>query len=82
MNFNFENEIVIITGASRGIGKNIAINFAKNNAKVILISRSKNKLKLLKEKINNKYGNACYYAIDISDYESYRKTVHNIIKKY
>ena len=82
MNINFKNEIVIITGASRGIGKNIAINFAKNNAKVILISRSKDKLKLLNKEINNKYGKASYYAVDISDYESYRKILQNIIKKY
>ena len=31
-----KNKIALITGASRGIGKAIAIEFAKNNAKVII----------------------------------------------
>ena len=32
----FKNEIVLITGSSRGIGKAIAFAFAKKGAKVVL----------------------------------------------
>mgnify|MGYP001376825128 CR=1 FL=1 len=37
---SFENKVVLITGAARGIGKATAIEFAKNNAKVIAVSRT------------------------------------------
>ena len=32
----FENKIVLVTGGSRGIGKAVAIEFAKNNANVVI----------------------------------------------
>ena len=36
MNINLENKVVIITGSSRGIGKDMAIHFAKEGAKVVI----------------------------------------------
>lgn len=38
--FNFKNKIVLITGASRGIGKNISEKFTKYGAKTINLSTS------------------------------------------
>ena len=40
----FDNKVVIITGASSGIGKNLAIRFAQLNAKVALAARDDKKL--------------------------------------
>ena len=37
---NFENKVVIVTGASRGIGGTAAISFAKEGATVIGVARS------------------------------------------
>ena len=44
---NFTNKNVIITGSSRGIGKDIAINFYNCNANIFLLSRNKNNLEKL-----------------------------------
>ena len=49
----------IITGASSGIGLNLAHVFAKNNHNLILVARNKKALSLLKEKLN------LLYKIDI-----------------
>ena len=38
---NFNNKIVVITGASSGIGEESAIRFAKKGAKVVLVARRK-----------------------------------------
>ena len=41
---NYKNKVVVITGASSGIGEASAIKFARNNAKVVLVARRKEKL--------------------------------------
>lgn len=46
---------VIITGASSGIGRSLAFEFAKNNYSLILISRRMKVLENLKEELSNKY---------------------------
>jgi NADP-dependent 3-hydroxy acid dehydrogenase YdfG len=40
----FEDQIVVVTGASAGIGRAIAIAFAKEGAHVALIARNKERL--------------------------------------
>ncbi|OBI51253.1 hypothetical protein A5706_24810 [Mycobacterium sp. E796] len=40
----FENKVVLVTGASRGIGKAVALAFAKQGARVVLAARSADRL--------------------------------------
>ena len=51
-------KVAIITGASTGIGKHISVELAKKEYIVILISRSKDKLKSVKKTID-KNGHDC-----------------------
>ena len=44
-----KDKVVIITGASSGIGKALAMNFASRNAIVVLAARSIDKLEQLAE---------------------------------
>lgn len=58
----------IITGASRGIGKEVAILFAKNEADLILISRNEERLSALQKELTETYDvDVKYYALDITD---------------
>jgi len=51
---SFKDKIVLITGAARGIGRATALEFAKQDAKVIAVSRTENDLNdLHKEYPNN-----------------------------
>jgi len=43
---DFKNKVILITGASSGIGKESAIEFAKLGANIVLVSRTKEKLEL------------------------------------
>ena len=49
---NYRNKVVVITGASSGIGKASAIKFAKKNAKVVLVARRREKLLQVQKEIS------------------------------
>lgn len=52
---NLENKIVLITGASSGIGKACAIEFAKQKANLVLAARRLDRLKSLSNELENEY---------------------------
>lgn len=59
--------VVWVTGADRGIGKELAIQFSIIGCKVILSSRSINKLKQT-QKIISRFGGECYVkGLDLTD---------------
>lgn len=81
MNFNLlKGKTAIITGASRGIGKEVAISFAKNGSNLILISRNKERLKDLHKELITYGVDVKYFAVDITDTDKL-KEVFSEIKK-
>lgn len=46
----------LVTGATSGIGLEIALNFARDGINLILVARTENKLIEIKEKIESEYG--------------------------
>ncbi len=48
-------EIVLITGATSGIGKACAVKFAQNGFDVIITGRRKDRLDHLKKELESKY---------------------------
>lgn len=63
---NIENKVVIITGASSGIGEETARVLARNGAKVVLSARREDRLKKLADEIGK---NAVYLKSDVSSME-------------
>jgi short-subunit dehydrogenase len=67
----------LITGASSGIGLELAEIFAKDNTNLILIARSEGKLKELADRLQKQYGVTVYLlAKDLSDYTT-AKEIHD-----
>jgi len=64
---NFRNKVVLITGASSGIGEASAIKFAKKNAKVVLVARRKEKLLQLQKKISKYTDSILVCQCDVSN---------------
>lgn len=52
-----ENKLVLITGASKGIGKEIATLFSAEGANLVLLARNENNLLELRTSLKNKYNN-------------------------
>ena len=48
---HFKNKVVLITGASSGIGRESAIEFAKLGATIVLVSRRKGKLEQVADEL-------------------------------
>lgn len=67
-----ENKVVIITGASSGIGEETARVLAANGAKVVLSARREDKLKKLADEIGE---SAAYLASDVTSLEDMNAVV-------
>jgi NADP-dependent 3-hydroxy acid dehydrogenase YdfG len=65
MNNNIKGKVVIITGASSGIGEASAKLLASKGAKVALGARREDKLKQIVDEIEKEGGQAVYQALDV-----------------
>lgn len=62
-----QDKIAIVTGASRGIGRAIAIEFAKNGAKVVLCAMSLDSLKEVQTEIEAlQAGSSIFMQVDVT----------------
>ena len=77
-----KGKVAVITGASRGIGVEIAKLFASEGAKVVLLSRTENDLKKVVSDIEKNNGIASYIVGDVSCYEDLQKMASFAISKY
>lgn len=79
---SMEDKVVIITGASSGIGLALAKNFAKRNAKVVLAARSYNKLIGIEEELKTFNKNILIIETDVSKESDCKNLIDNTIEKY
>lgn len=72
-----KGKVCLVTGASQGIGKSIAIEFAKAGCHVLLLARSKDKLQLAVNEIRQSGGKADSIVCDASNTELLRKEIQS-----
>ena len=79
-----KNKNVIITGATRGIGKGIAILFANHGANIAFTYRSSDKeAKLLKDELETISGNKIFaFKSDAADFNMAQKLVKDISQSF
>jgi 3-oxoacyl-[acyl-carrier protein] reductase len=76
------NAGVLITGAGRGIGKRLALGFAKAGNRVALLARSKAELDLAHLEIEHAGGNALRIRADVTDFEQVSAAVDRMRVHY
>lgn len=69
------NKVAMVSGASSGIGKGIALALAAEGAKVVLCARRKELLDALKGEIEAKGGKAIVQVTDVTQRDSVHKSV-------
>ena len=78
----FQNKIALVTGASRGLGRAVAKNLAKNGAELILVSRTISALESLDDEIKKLESNSTIVPLDLEDNESIDLLGGEINKKW
>ncbi len=74
-----ENKIVFITGASSGIGKACAQQFAKAGAKLILCARRMDKVHELADELHRQYQTECkVFELDVRDLGQIKTTLQHL----
>ncbi|NSL52792.1 SDR family oxidoreductase [Calidifontibacillus erzurumensis] len=79
---NVEGKVVIITGASSGIGEATAKLLAKNGAKVVLAARREERLKNLQSDIEKQGGTAAYKVTNVAVQEEVEELARFALEKY
>ena len=74
-----KSKVVLITGASAGIGKAAALKIAEAGAKILIVARSEDKLLETRQEIEAKGGTAFIYTADIADLASCDALVQRVI---
>ncbi|MBR2381887.1 MAG: SDR family oxidoreductase [Clostridia bacterium] len=77
-----ENKVVVVTGASSGVGREVALRFAKEGAKVVAVARRAERLAALEEQSKELAGEIVAYAGDISLEETNEKMIDFAIEKF
>lgn len=67
MKKTFQDKVAIVTGSSRGIGKAIAIELAKNGAKVVINGRNKERLNDVEQQLKLFSTHVAVFQGDVSD---------------
>ncbi|NOY59444.1 MAG: SDR family oxidoreductase [Calditrichaeota bacterium] len=76
--FSLNDKTALITGASRGLGKAIALAFADAGANVVLVSRSESTLLKVKKEIEQKEGRANIFPFDLFQVDEVGELFHRI----
>ena len=79
---DLNDQVALVTGASRGIGKSIAITLAAAGAKVACVARSADKLAETVEAIRAAGGTAEVFVCDVNSGESVDKVVEEVVAKW
>ncbi|ABD08541.1 Short-chain dehydrogenase/reductase SDR [Rhodopseudomonas palustris HaA2] len=68
--FDVSNEVILVTGASQGLGRQFARVLAERGAAVVLAARQTDKLKSLEQEITGNGGRAVAVQMDVTDLAS------------
>ena len=79
---NFKDKVVIVTGASSGIGEAMAREFAAQGARVVLGARSVQKLQLIAGEIRSQGGQAAYCGVDVTNVDECRRLIETAVNEF
>tara|TARA_B100001971_G_C18235368_1_gene566745 strand:- start:1090 stop:1896 length:807 start_codon:yes stop_codon:yes gene_type:complete len=80
--FQLKNKVVVITGASEGIGKSLALEFGKRGAITVITARSTKKLKKVESILKSNNADVFSITLDITSKSSIKYMIKKVMEKY
>ncbi len=80
--FSMQDKSIVITGASRGIGRGLARYFAEQGAKVAAIARNMDQLHELQDEITSSGGKCRVYQLDLRDVAAIPSVFAGIVEDF
>ena len=77
-----EDRVAFITGAGRGIGRAIALAFAREGARVIVTGRNMARLAEVVDQVHSAGGTAVAFSLDVTDDTEASSVVEEVIEKW
>lgn len=80
---NVRGKVVLITGASSGIGEHIAYEYAKKGARLVLVARREEQLKAVADRAVSHGASDAYVVVgDVTEEEDCKRVVNAAMEKY
>ena len=76
------NRIALVTGASRGIGREIALGYARAGAHVILAARDEERLAGVAAEIDGLSGTSDVVQLDVSDAAAVQQAIDGVVARH
>ncbi|MGH1566398.1 MAG: SDR family NAD(P)-dependent oxidoreductase [Nitrosopumilus sp.] len=78
----FKNKVILITGASSGIGRVTAIEFAKLGANIVLVARKKDKLEKVTDELKKFSISTLVCQCDVSKKDQVKEMSKTVLEKF
>ena len=80
--YSLENHVAVVTGAGRGIGEGIAVDFARAGAKVVLAARRTREIEEVAHRIVENGGEAIAVTTDVTDDDAVAALARAAVDKF
>lgn len=77
-----EGKVALVTGASQGLGKALALAYAEQGAKVVINSRSEDSIQPVAEEVEEKGAEVLAVAADVSEADEVQKLVDAVVGQF
>ena len=81
-NYDFQGKVVLVTGGTGGLGREVSMSFLKSNADVVITHVSDRDMPQLESTLGDLMKKVMLVKTDISDEAQVEKAVSDIVKKY
>ncbi len=82
MDQSLQGKVVLLTGASSGLGKGFALALAAAGARVFLVARREEKLREVVQEITQAGGDAAYHVVDLRSVPALYDLVDVLLSRY
>lgn len=80
--FSVSDQVVLVSGASRGIGKRLAQGFAERGAQVVITGRQQDTLEKTADELSTDEAKVDFVVCDVAKPEDIESTVSTVLKRH